>query len=218
MNPWNELDECGPDYVLPEDLLYVRTYNDRLRVRGKSLDRLIRTNRIPEPRQGPIDAPVVLLQLNPSFDKSNIDQPLAPDEVKSAIEKLRDEHSSHACIETASGWWGQSFKQLMRSVDPAHLAKRFCSIEFFPYASASFDHSELRLPSQAYTFNLVRQALNRDALILVTRGLDTWIGSVPELSSKLGQAVFETKNPRRAFISEGNLPDGVYTELLNRVR
>lgn len=218
MNPWNRLDERGPDYVLPEDLSFIDTYNYRLRKCGKSLDRLIRKDRIPEPRQGPVNAPIVLLQLNPSFDKSYINQPLEPADAQSAIERLRDEQSPHACIENASGWWGQSFKQLMQVVGPMRLAKRICSIEFFPYVSASFAHSELRLPSQSYTFQLVHDALEREALILVTRGLDTWIGSVPELARKLGEIVFETKNPRRAFISEGNLPEGVYTRVLDCVR
>lgn len=216
MNPWTKLKAGGSDYVLPEDLPYIEAFNARLREQHSDYE--IETGRIPEPRQGPVRAPVVLLQLNPRFDDSDVGRALTPEEVNRTIDNLQNEESPHSCIANGVGWWGQSFNQLSTEVGPNRLSRRVCSIEFFPYFSCRFGHAELRLPSQAYTFDLVHGALDRNALILITRGLNTWLGSVPELLSNLGRTVFETKNPRRAFISKGNLPEGVYAQVLERVR
>lgn len=216
INPWLKLDEAGPEYVLPEDSPYIQSFNSRLKENQDDL--VIRTNRVPEPRQGPIDAPLVLLQLNPRCNGSDIDLRLTAQEAKRAIDNLRDEHSPHVCIADGNEWWANSLKEVIAAVDPLRLSRRICSIEFFPYFSRTFKHSELRLPSQTYTFELVRRALERDALILVTRGLPTWLGSVPELWEKIDETVFETKTSRRVFISKNNLPDGVYAKVLERVQ
>lgn len=167
----------------------------------------------PEPRSGPINAPIVLLQLNPSYD----DTPPCPSDLEQRIAALHDEFSPHLPLQNRDGWWTKTFASVQRDVgDPVKVATRVLSLEFFPYASKSFCHGHIRLPSQSYTFALLRRAIRRDALILVTRGFNLWCGAVPELAHER-QNVFKLLNPRRPFVSPGNLPGDAYHHVIRRI-
>lgn len=218
-NPWKALLPTAP-FVLAQDAPYVQVFNERV---SEGSPHWIHTHRLPEPRQGPADAPVIVLQLNPSYDQ-------VPQDIEKGLAALGDEQSVHAGISAQHHWWTRNFGKLLKHVDKERLATRVCSIEYFPYASANFGHGHLRLPSQQYTFDLVRRALDRKAIILVSRGLKYWLGAIPELylhlykGSRVGTSlaptsdddairVFQTINPRSASISNGNLRQDVYSRV-----
>ena len=92
-----------------------------------------------------------------------------------------------------------------------------CSIEFFPYRSLNFCHGAIRLPSQSYTFALVKERLASGALIIVTRGLENWVLAVPELGARFYQTVFRTKSRQNTAITLRNLPDGVFDRICERI-
>ena len=216
MNPWISLSTAGPEFVLPDDLPYLIAFHAQLK--PQRWDQKIQTHRIPEARQGPINAPVVVLQLNPSYDKVTINQPLPQDQVASSIKNIQNEYAYREGLANKNCWWSKNFKELIAEFGEAKLSQCACSIEYFPYPSKTFGHSHLRLPSQSYTFELVRSALERDALIVVTRGMQLWLGAVPALRTKLNSTVFETKNRRRPYISERNLPSGAFKKILGALR
>ncbi len=85
----------------------------------------------------------------------------------------------------------------------ARVAKRLICVEFFPYHSKRFGHADLRLPSQQYTFQLVRLAIARSALIILSRGKRLWLGAVPELISY--RCLAELRSFRSASLSPKNL-------------
>ena len=58
---------------------------------------------------------------------------------------------------------------------PERLSRNICSIQFFPYRSLKFGHGSIKLPSQNYTFALVRERLANGALIIVMRGYKLWV-------------------------------------------
>lgn len=215
-NPWQMLDR-RPPFVLTEDRPYVEAFNS---IHGHDGDRRINLHYTPEPRLGPVTAPVVLLQLNPSYNK---DEPYGPqsDQVTlHELENIRDESSAHPGVLPGDGWWNRTFRQLMGEpeVGPERVSRGICSVEFFPYRSLRFCHGAVRLPSQRYTFALVRERLARGALIIVTRAYPLWISAVPELVAGLNRTVFVTNNPRRTTISRGNLSAGVYEKICERLR
>lgn len=61
-----------------------------------------------------------------------------------------------------------------------------------------------RVPSQAYTFLLVSQAIQRKALIICMRGARYWLGALPALADYDRYCVIS--NPRSSSISVRNLP------------
>jgi hypothetical protein len=126
---------------------------------------------------------------------------------------LDDERSPHQGLAQSNTWWDRTCQEFHDRFDRQQLAARVLSIEYFPYPSAVFKHEALRLPSQAYTFDLVRTCLGRGAFCILTRGAHLWFGAVPELHAQLGTAVFRTRNAQNAAISPGNLPDGLFGRL-----
>lgn len=102
-NPWLALPGRAP-FVLPQDAPYVHAFNQwrRERCRGRcgrpacgadasscrDASR-VRPDYTPEPRLGPVDAPLVILQLNASFSADSREH--VPDQLAS----LRDESHRH---------------------------------------------------------------------------------------------------------------------------
>lgn len=207
-NPWRALN-CGSSLVLSEDEPYLCAFEQCCKNDAYRINRTV----VPEPRSGPIDAPVVLLQLNPSYDEA----PPCPKDVEKRIAALHDETSPHMPLQSGDGWWARTFASVHRDIDdPVKIATRVLSLEFFPYASKSFSHGHVRLPSQGYTFALLRRAIERAALILVTRGFNLWCGAVPELAAER-ENIVTLRNPRRPFVSRNNLPPGAYERVIQMI-
>src|SRR5581483_4015290 len=83
-----------------------------------------------------------------------------------------------------------------------NLAKSILAIDHFPYASRKYAGGNLRLPSQGYGFWLVHRAIERDAVIVLTRGENRWLRDVPKLREYKGLCTL--RNPQTATISRGN--------------
>ena len=217
MNPWNAL-PLEPPFVLPSELGAIEAFNNGQK---PSSPYRIHTGRFPEPRLGPKDAPLVILQMNPSFDTNHLG-PLTAAQVLSARQSVLNELHPHSCLASSTPWWNSTFKELLKLYDRKCLSENVCSIEYFPYPSRKFGHGRLSLPSQQYSFDLAKAALQRKAFIVVTRGLDLWIKAVPglDLALNAGQTVFTTKNRQRPYISANNLvPSGAFQKIcavLNR--
>jgi hypothetical protein len=76
------------------------------------------------------------------------------------------------------------------------------ALEFPPYHSKRFAHAHLRLPSQQFTFELLRRAIKRGAVIVCVRGFREWVVAVPELAT---YPVVRTRSKQAAALSSRNL-------------
>jgi hypothetical protein len=93
------------------------------------------------------------------------------------------------------------------------LSKRLLCLEFFPYHSQRFDRTTPRVSSQGYTFALLRDAIARDAVIIVMRARDLWLNAV----AGLGYAqVFQLNSTQAVYITPNNCPDG-YAPIVKRL-
>jgi hypothetical protein len=63
------------------------------------------------------------------------------------------------------------------------VAQKVMCVEHFPYKSERYAPSGASLPSQRYSFDLVRDAIRRRKQIVVMRSERIWLLSVPELGS-----------------------------------
>ena len=213
MNPWATLSAEAP-FILETDRPPVTDFNKKRRAFTRYW---IHTGRTPEPRLGPVDAPIVLLQLNASYDQQKREKPLTPSEIAKNMDNLANEDSAHPCLAESNQWWDSAFGQLIKKFDRKRLANRVCSIEYFAYPSARFGHKALQIPSQCYQLSLVQRALDRGSIIIVTRGLDLWAEKIPGIRPKLGKTVFESINRQRVWLTSGNLSSKAFNALCEAI-
>lgn len=89
-------------------------------------------------------------------------------------------------IKTPGGiWWKDKTKVLRNEVPLKVLSKNIAVVEWFPYKSDKFKYpgKRKRVASQEYSFNLVSEAMDRGALIIISRSVKLWEESVPELQN-----------------------------------
>uniref|UniRef100_E6PIT0 Uncharacterized protein n=1 Tax=mine drainage metagenome TaxID=410659 RepID=E6PIT0_9ZZZZ len=86
-------------------------------------------------------------------------------------------------------------------------------LEYFGYHSRSFDRTIPRVPTQKYSFELLRQAIRRDATIIVMRSRDLWFAAVPEL---IDANAFTLNSWQSVYITEANCPKG-YADIVRRL-
>ncbi len=200
-NPWIELPTEAP-FVLPCDDPFVSHYNKST----KATNLRIHVHLLPEPFHGSINAPVVVLLLNPGVGTQEArlhKQPTFAQALRKSITQTESVEHFHLVDESKGPghvWWKKTCNAL-REVES--LPRKLLSIEFSPYHSKSFGHGLLRLPSQEYSFHLVKQAMQREALIVCMRGQSHWFGAIPELATY--KHLLSLKNPRSASLSPGNL-------------
>lgn len=200
LSPWSSLQPIGSEsYVLPCDKPYIEYFNKHC-----NDEHAIAENQIPEPWLGPaLNATLFVLQLNPYHPLNAPHGPSHPLQVAHQIRK----HSligsltvPHHGLATEDKFWrtcfsclaediGRAMKPMLRSSSLRrsfgynHLASRVCSVEYFPYPSDKSNHALLRLPSQQFTFGLVRYGIQRGARFVVLKGWNAWKSAVPELNS-----------------------------------
>jgi hypothetical protein len=203
-NPWRSLPETAP-FLLPSDRLAVEVFN-------QSADEAhrIHVDTPPEPFLGSMDAPIVVLLLNPGVGD---DEGRFPDLARSI--RQAEPQEKHFYIGENNRWWVSLTKSLTRDRPNVSMSRSILSVEYFPYRSKSFGCSHVRLPSQEYSFAVVRRAILRQAIIVIARGERQWFGAVAELVSYEHRV--RMMNPRRASLSEHNLAPSGYEKLLSRL-
>jgi hypothetical protein len=101
-----------------------------------------------------------------------------------------------------SRWWRIKLRVLIEQFGDKAVARSILNIPFFPYPSKTYGHERLRLPSQDYSFHLVRKAMKRGALIVRMRKCDGYLNELPELNRY--DRHFRVDNFQNPAISFGN--------------
>jgi hypothetical protein len=205
VNPWHRLPD-RPPFVLPEDEAEVQRFNGRAHEDYKlRIDDLL-----PEPFVGDPNAPVLLLGNNPGFTPEGAARKKEPRFATRLRDNLLHKTSDYPFVffapdisEGHKRWWERKLKGLLHFGHNA-LAKSVLAVEHFPYPSRRYGGGRLRLPSQAqeYSFYLVRKAMERKAVIVLTRGERRWLRDLPALEGYAGLCTL--RNPQTASISHRN--------------
>ena len=207
-NPWLKF-RVSDNNILPCDRPFIQQFNKYVKRRKlkRSKAICIRIDLLPEPFFGRFDAPLVLLLLNPGVDKAGRERRLhrQPRFQQSLLASLRSRRGqSHFHLQYGEGpgheWWSRAIKPLAGKLQTSEssLASKLLCVEYFPYHSCSFDHRTPRLPSQEFAFQLVRDAIRRNAWILCMRGELEWLGAIPSLG---GHERFCVVRGRRPLVS-----------------
>lgn len=207
-NPWKSLPREQP-FVLESDKSQVLLFNNKVENRYK-----IHLELLPEPYLGNPNAEIVLLSLNPGFAKDDVTFHRFDNNFKasSRINLLHGEQEYpffflDPKIVRVRGrrWWDRKLGRLVDLYGARTVANHVCCVEFFPYHSEKYRTIGSPLPSQQYTFYLVRKAIERKALIVFLRSRKRWVEAVPELAS---YGFFELNSPQNAIVTRNNLPEG----------
>lgn len=214
MNPWVNLPQTAP-LVLPSDRALIDAFNERANARHR-----IRTEAIPEPFFGRFDAPIVVLLLNPGFSSDGVHIQESPAFLSAMRAYLTNGMVDHLhLIPGASGpgsdWWTNSARALISATSRLAVAQSVLSLEYFPYHSISYKHAKTRLPSQAFTFDLLDSAIRRKAIVVAARGYRIWVEAVPHLATY--DQVLRLKSPQRMSLSPRNLGEIAFSSLVAAV-
>jgi len=212
-DPWVNL-PLQPDYVLPADREPIADFNATT-----DNDHRIHLELLPAPFLGRPNAPVVLLNLNPSFSEK--DHVAHADPYFAQTSRANLVHGDLAypfylldprnAFSSGASWWVRYLRTLLASVERQRLANSLLCVEYFPYHSPRFPALPRTLESQTYSFWLVRRAIEREAVITVLRGDSYWREAVPELE-KYSRS-YRLRNWQSVWVTEGNCPEG-YPEVL----
>lgn len=206
-NPWVDLPGDAP-FVLPHDERPVDRFNAHAADKHKII-----TDLLPEPHIGSFDAPVVLLDLNPGFNKGDYAVHSRPSFKSALLKTIRGERTAFPFYYLDPGedgpgqqWWRQRLRPLMEAASADAVAGRILCVELFPYHSKEFAHSKVSLPSKRFALQLVRSAMARRALIVVMRGYQYWSVEIREFGAY--RRVLRLSSPHNLTISRGNCPQG----------
>ncbi len=217
-NPWVCL-PVGPPYVLAQDEDAVRKFNEH----AGELHQLRIDELLPEPFVGDPAAPVLLLSNNPGFGKHAIHRQNAQFMARMCA-ALGLDFSTYLFIyldpenHKASGWWRQKLKCLLTKFGDEVVAKSVCNVAYIPYPSSGFRHGRCEVPSQQFSFRLVREAVERGAVVVLMRKgrLRRWQERVPELRDYDNLVLL--RNPQMPSVSAKNCDAGDYERIVDAIK
>lgn len=151
-----------------------------------------------------------MLTLNPSLSPEDAETHARPEFCRLARLSLEHRLAPYPFLHlqpngdtSGSRWWKTRTRELVEEVGFDAVARKLACVQFMPYHSTKFKKSRSLLPSQNYSFNLVRKAMERKAEIVVMRSDALWINAIPELANY--KHLHCAANPRSPYLSRGNL-------------
>jgi hypothetical protein len=205
-NPWVAL-PGGPPYVLESDAEAIRRFNATATARSR-----VETE-LPEPFVGRLDAPILMLLLNPGVEGSEFVTHRDPGFIAAVRGCHRQEASEYPqyflapdVVGPGVSWNRRVLKPFIAEFGLRNVSQNVTLLEYFPYHSVAFAHHRLRVPSQKFGFYVLRQAIERDTVVFVTRGFKIWQAAVPQLATY--HRAFQTRSVQNVVISPKNCPDG----------
>ena len=111
-------------------------------------------------------------------------------------------------------YWTRRLRPLIDAVGIDTVARKLMVIQYFPYQSRKYRPLPEPLPSQEYTFGLVRQACEQRKLMVVMRGERRWRRAVPRLPEN---GYLMARSPLSGHVSPGNLGAHGFRQVLERI-
>ena len=203
-NPWGELPE-RPPYVLPRDRAALDEWNARA-----SGPQKVRTELVPDPQLGnPLEAAVIVLALNPSFDDPTLAEhhdPEMVDQMRTALTDVRDFFWLRDGLEETTGgrWWRAKLNPLIAATSLEAVRAHVAGAHLHQYHSKSSSPG-FRPPSRRHHLELVRKALPRDVPLLALTGVAQWRLADPDFRDA---PLHEPQSPQSMVVSANNMPSG----------
>ena len=218
-NPWLDLPAERP-YVLLSDKPHVEAFN---RVHRDQRDTLLDARLLPEPWIGRLDAPVVLLLLNPGWQEEDLELHRQEAFKRASLDNLAQRHSEWpfhyldpAFSDSAGGrWWWRCLRQVVETCGREATAHHVLGLEFHGYHSKSYTPVGMTLPSQSFSFAVLRRAIAHGAVVVATRARMPWEIAVPQLGQY--ELLFGSRNWQRTSVGPGNTSDGGFDAVVEAI-
>lgn len=202
-NPWQLLSKSDNNLVLPIDQPIVTNHNYKSPENHK-----FHLEFVPEPFIGNRDAPVIALNANPGYNPLEVKIHNNPTIRKIMLDNLIHSYpgfyylSKELDPSTGATWWRKKLRQLIQDTSKTAVSKNLLVVESMAYHSKNFKF--INLPSQKYSCQLVKDAIERNALVIIMRSEKVWYDLVPALSTYKNLIIMN--NPQQTYFSPGNLP------------
>jgi len=180
---------------------------------------------LPCPFLGNIEkAKVVVLLLNPGFEWQDLAFSMTHEKYyRECLASLKQESERPFFIFDKelgfSGgyrWWAKVTKKLIEDgVTLDDLSEKMMAVQYFPYPSVTYKGNKNILPSQNYSFYLVREAIRRKLPIVMMRSEKLWLDAVPELKEA---SYFKAHSSRATALSPNNLGEEEYQKILSALK
>jgi hypothetical protein len=204
-NPWVNLVK-EPPFVLQDDKLILDKYIHLLKGTAQ-----LRFEAVPMPYIGnPLTAKVLLLALNPGFREDELSVMNSyPAGVEADIKNLTFANvppfyfiDKKYNFTGGFRWWFKRLRLLIENCGVETVATSVACVQFFPYHSVEYGGFPELIPSQAFSFELVKNAIKEKKLIVFMRSKKIWFEHIPEL---INYPFLELKSPRSPFVTPANL-------------
>jgi hypothetical protein len=219
-NPWNFLPKRSP-YILKGDRGAITAFNKR---QPQNSPFIVEEHLLPDPYLGNPKAGVVLLNLNPGYDGSEDNLHKVLVFRKLCLRNLlhRNTHSSQFYyfdqrLRRTAGyiWWSRKLSALVELFGEDTLGANLFVLEWFPYHSEKFRAPQHLSEAQLYSAQLLREAMNRKADIVVMRGKARWVKLVPELRKY--SRLHYLRSPQSGSLSRKNLGQKSFRRIVRRL-
>jgi hypothetical protein len=104
-----------------------------------------------------------------------------------------------------ANWFESKYKWLLDATSRKALASNLITCELAPYHSVKWKVPRVMPPTQEFTYQIIRDGIERNAVILLARSAKIWIHHIPELEKY--PRVYRP-NSINASISPNNYPVG----------
>ena len=179
----------------------------------------------PYPYFGNPIANIFVLLANPGIEKREADPSfrINPENVKRNRKNLRHESAdsflswvhSPENPEREGEWVIPRIRKVVLETSLERVSSGLFLINYHPYNSKSWYPIPFTFETQRYSFHLVSEAMNRNALIIMSRNILGWFTAIPELYDYRNRRMF--KSSRSVYVSQENLGTEAYQELLKRL-
>lgn len=221
-NPWLEFVKNLDDnnLVLEQEQEIIEKFNNSTNETYK-----VHTEIMPAPFMGNVlTSPIVLLTLNPGYDEKEEEKNYYNEYKLYWKNEIQHIHSVPElplfCLEDKyveySDYWLKKFMSLISVSSKEKVAQNISIIQFFPYHTKKYKNIPKRLlkgylESQDYNFELVKQAIERKAIIIILRSKKLWFEAIPDLDNERTRF---TNSALNTIQSEKNL-GGTFKEIVD---
>jgi hypothetical protein len=217
-NPWVGF-KFSDSMLHPDDADSVEFHN-----RSSKSDYQFLLHLAPEPWIGNLHGNLLVLYSNPGATQDNLNkvfQPKHHEVMEKSISNLNQEitsfphfHFDPELKDTEGGKWFRSkYRWLIEETSDRAVSENLITCELAPYHSVKWKVPRRKLPTQEFTYEIIRNAMSRGAVILLARTPKIWLENLPELENY--PKVFRP-NSINASISPKNYP-GNFDKIINSV-
>lgn len=117
--------------------------------------------------------------------------------------------------EMESAWFKPRVRELVAKTSVERVSRGLFLVNFHAYHSRFWHPIPFTFPTQHYSFELVSEAVRRDALIIMSRNMLGWFTAVPDLFDHKNRVEF--LSTRSVYLTEGNLGKSAFKKILERL-